>query len=91
MTSPNQGLPCLASWGVKRRDPGNEVVAGIMAYYGTLRKGRFFCRSEREVEGKGMVLMASNNMQISLAARPFALCIHTMIGLERICSKNMFL
>ena len=25
MTSPNQGLPSLASWGVKRRDPGNEV------------------------------------------------------------------
>ena len=26
VTSPNQGLPSLASWGVKRRDPGNEVV-----------------------------------------------------------------
>ena len=25
VTSPNQGLPSLASWGVKRRDPGNEV------------------------------------------------------------------
>ena len=26
VTSPNQGLPSLASWGVKRRDPGNEVA-----------------------------------------------------------------
>ena len=25
MTSPNQGLPSHASWGVKRRDPGNEI------------------------------------------------------------------
>ena len=25
VTSPNQGLSSLASWGVKRRDPGNEV------------------------------------------------------------------
>ena len=25
VTSPNQGLPSLASWGVKRSDPGNEV------------------------------------------------------------------
>ena len=29
VTSPNQGLPSLASWGVKRRDPGNEV--GLLA------------------------------------------------------------
>ena len=27
MTSPNQDLPSLASWGVKRRDPGNEVAS----------------------------------------------------------------
>ena len=26
VTSPNQGLPSLASWGVKRRDPGNKVA-----------------------------------------------------------------
>ena len=26
LTSPNQGLPSLASWSVKRRDPGNEVA-----------------------------------------------------------------
>ena len=25
LTSPSQGLPSLTSWGVKRRDPGNEV------------------------------------------------------------------
>ena len=29
VTSPNQGLPSLASWGVKRRDPGNEVDSCI--------------------------------------------------------------
>ena len=30
MTSPNQGLPSLASWGVKRRDPGNEVEVPVV-------------------------------------------------------------
>ena len=29
VTSPNQGLPSLASWGVKRRDPGNEVAKKV--------------------------------------------------------------
>ena len=32
VTSPNQGLPSLASWGVKRRDPGNEVATRLVGH-----------------------------------------------------------
>ena len=31
----SQGLPSLASWGVKRRDPGNEVVVPRLHDIGT--------------------------------------------------------